>query len=87
MHMLMQLSAQLAQGVESASAEAMGRAASPPPGPMTAASLTQPSPWGNLNGAAGLPPGLPPGMNAGLPLKRSAASELALTLGDIGMDQ
>ena len=65
----------------------MGRAASPPPGPMTAASLTQPSPWGNLNGAAGLPPGLPPGMNAGLPLKRSAASELALTLGDIGMDQ
>lgn len=77
---LMQLSAQLAQGVESASAEAMGRAPSPP-------ALTHPSPWGNLNGAAGLPPGLPPGQPAGLPLKRSAASELALTLGDIGMDQ
>lgn len=79
---LAQLSAQLAQGVESASAEAMGLGTAPPPG----ISLTQPSPWGNLNGAAGLPPGLPPGAT-GLPLKRSAASELALTLCDIGMDQ
>ena len=44
---LMVLAGQLAQGVESASAEAMGRAASPPPG---LPSLNQPSPWGNLNG-------------------------------------
>ena len=68
--------------MESASAEAKELGTAPPPG----VSLTQPSPWGNLNGAAGLPPGVSPGLNPGLPLKRSAASELALTLGDIGMD-
>ena len=59
---MVQFSAQLAQGVEAAAAEAMAAAGTP----------------------TLMPPPLPlPWSNAELPLTRSAASELALTLNDM----
>ena len=65
---------QLAQGVEAAALEALGGATA-----QQAALATGDAP---PSGEPTMAPPAPP-MSVGIPLKRSAASELALTLGDL----